>query len=153
MNTKKIVSIILAVIVVGGGSFYAGTKYNSQGGSASMGQARYVGGALGAGGGRGTRAGGGFVNGDILSKDDRSITIQTRGGNGGSQIVFYSGSTAVLKSTQGAASDLAVGDTVTVTGTPNSDGSVTAQSIQIRSAGQMRPAEQSPVSGAGTTGN
>ncbi len=132
------IGIVVAVaIVVGCGSFYGGTKYD-QSAMAATRQARFGQFAVGAGGvgGRGGRGpggmGGGFVSGDILSKDDKSLTIKLR--SGGSQIVFLSDSTQVLKSTAGSMQDLIVGDQVTVTGGTNSDGSVTAQMIQIRPA-------------------
>lgn len=133
-----VVAVIIAVVI-----FFGGMKY---------GQARTRGGmmnlnvqgrnqAFGAGtfGGRtgGPRGGqmAGAVLGEILSKDDKSITVKLP--NGGSKIVFTSGSTQVMKQVVGSLSDLVVGTNVTVLGSANSDGSVTAQSVQIRPAGSF----------------
>ena len=129
---KKILPIIIALVVVGGGAFYGGMKYAQSKGSNSARQTRFqqfgVGG--GAGGQRGTQAGGGFATGEILSKDDKSVTIKLP--NGGSQIVFYSDTTEVSKFVNGTPSDLEIGKTVTINGKANQDGSITAQSIQLR---------------------
>jgi hypothetical protein len=82
-------------------------------------------------GGRGG-AGGGFVSGQILSMDSDSLTIQLANGN--SEIVFYSSSTPVIKPTMASVSDLTPGTMVMIGGSTNSDGSLTAQSIQVRNA-------------------
>ncbi len=124
------------VLLVGGVSFYGGMKYQ-QGktptrfaDAAGFGQMRGgPGGGAAFGGGRGGMNSG-MVNGDILSKDDKSITVKLR--DGGSKIVFFSPTTRIGKTTDGVIADLEVGKQITVTGATNSDGSVTAQMIQIR---------------------
>ena len=95
-------------------------------------------------GGKGMRAGGGFVTGQIVAMDANSITVELKamgGQNGapttgattqGSKIVFYTGTTSIMKTTDGTANDLSIGKQVSITGTANPDGSVNAQSIQIR---------------------
>ena len=126
---KSIPIMVFALLIVGGGSFYAGIKYDQNKAVASPSGFRNGGGGGRMGGGmRG--ANGGFISGDILAQDATSVTVKLR--DGGSKIVFFSDTTQVMKAVAGTAKDLAVGEQVSVQGTPNSDGSVTAQSIQIR---------------------
>lgn len=129
---KKNIIIVVGVLLLVGGAFYGGMQYasrmrqaNFQGRGNFFGQAGQVG-----GGSRMARNGGGFVAGEILSRDDKSITMKLP--DGGSRIVFLSNTTQVMKSTTGSASDLATGEQITVMGTQNSDGSMSAASIQIR---------------------
>lgn len=79
----------------------------------------------------GNRANGAnMTTGEIISQDAQSITIKMP--DGGSKIVFYSATTEVGKFVDGTSSDLEIGKTVVVSGTSNSDGSITAKSVQIR---------------------
>jgi hypothetical protein len=136
---KKTLAMVLVGVVLVGGAFFGGTKYGQSIKTANgYGQ---IGNAAGFGG-RGGRNGanGGIVAGTILSKDANSITVQLRnfGGNGGSnngtgsKIIFLGNSTEIGKTVSGTLNDLSVGQSVTVNGTTNSDGSVTAQTVQIR---------------------
>lgn len=84
------------------------------------------------GGGRAGGAGGGFVAGQIMSVSSSSLTISLPNGN--SEIVFYSDSTSVIKPMPAPISSLTPGTMVMIGGTANSDGSLTAQSIQVRTA-------------------
>lgn len=135
----KIIGAVVAVVLVGGGSFYAGMVYaksNGSGrGSGQFGQQFVQGGGSGPGGGRGFRggAGGGFIAGEVLSMDDKSLTI--KGPDGSTKIVFIGSSTQVMKTSAGALSDIAQGSEVSVMGTANQDGSLTAQSVSIRPLG------------------
>ena len=83
------------------------------------------------------RNGGGFTTGTVLSKDTTSLTIKGR--DGGSKVVFFSDKTSVTKSVEGTVADLSIGNDVAVTGTLNTDGSVTAQSVQIRPTSPPAP--------------
>jgi len=157
---KKVIPVIIALLIVGAGAFYGGIKYGAstslqanvlQGGTQGLSGANGfpgVNGIPGAGGqgisvqnaagrtggntafARRGAQGGNMVNGEILSSDDKSITVKIP--TGGSKIVFFAGSTKIMKSVDVAATDLTTGENVMVTGTQNTDGSVTATMIQIR---------------------
>ena len=124
---KYSVHIMWAVIVVValvGGIFYG--RSSASGSSASRGS--YASSTRG-GFGRAS-AGGGFVSGQIISVDSDSMMVALA--NGSSQVVFYSSSTQVMKPTIVPASTLTAGTPVMVGGTANSDGSLSAQSITVR---------------------
>ncbi len=130
-------------------AFWAGTAYaNHKKSSATTAVGQYAGRGFGGGMGgmrTGGASGGSFINGTVLSVTSSTITIQNQAG--GSKILVISPTTTVSKSTQGSISDVTVGSSILATGTANSDGSVTADNIQIRPAGQMG-AMPAPVAGA-----
>ncbi len=130
--------LLVTVVVFGVFAFFGGMKYSSSVSAfdSQNGAAR----KFGAGGApnlanRGMLAGapngGGLINGDILAKDDKSVTVQMR--DGSSKIVFFSDSTRIAKAVDGNVADLVIGKSVNITGTANSDGSISAQMIQLRS--------------------
>ncbi|OGH91917.1 MAG: hypothetical protein A2534_00285 [Candidatus Magasanikbacteria bacterium RIFOXYD2_FULL_39_9] len=140
---KKILPVFVVLLVlVGGGSFYGGMKYSDSkrvsrfsadmagGGNFRAGNIMGGGAPRSTGMAGGNARGVGFATGEILSKDDSSLTIKLR--DGGSQIIFFSTSTQIMKSSAGSMGDLIVGESITVNGSTNQDGSVTAQSIQLR---------------------
>jgi len=165
---KKLIPMLIAVVVIAGGaSFYGGMVYGKSqaikgqaaqrgGGTdrqfANGGQFRGAngtrpGGQAGAAGFTGGRNGGGLVNGEILSIDANTMTVKMR--DGSTKIVLLAGSTEISRFVAGAASDLAVGETVMVMGQANPDGSVIAQTIQQRPAmpvdRQQAPSGEQPV--------
>ncbi|MBU6214539.1 hypothetical protein KGM48_01720 [Patescibacteria group bacterium] len=79
---------------------------------------------------RGGMNGGGFLSGTVAAKDSGSITLDTR--DGSSHIIILTPATVVSKSVSGALTDVTVGSTAMVSGTTNSDGSVSANIIQLR---------------------
>jgi len=127
---KKYLPIAVTAVIVAIISFYGGMRYGQQsitGARQQFIQAR--GQRLG-----GFQSGGGFVTGQVLSKDAQSITVKMR--DGSSRIVLYSSSTSVNKPVAGSINDISTGIEVMVGGTQNSDGSITAQSIQLRQGAQ-----------------
>jgi hypothetical protein len=133
---KTLPIFILALFVVGGGAFYGGMKYAENktlsnknfptpvNFSPEERQQRF--------GQMNNRFGSGqnFVVGEIIARDDKSITVKLR--DGGSKIIFFSGSAKITKSVAGSVDDLKIGETIMVSGTANQDGSVTAQTVQLR---------------------
>lgn len=158
MEMKKLLPVIIGVaVIVGGGAFYGGMKYaqakspapggrNAQFFAQAGGPNGGPGGAAGARGAGfrgGNAANGGFISGDILSNDGKTLTIKMR--DGGSKIVFLSGTTEVSKFVAGAATDLEVGKTVMVAGKANDDGSLTAQTVQLRPSMPTPPPNGAPA--------
>ena len=152
MHKKCIAVTIVAVIIVGAVAFYGGMQYSKSKSASQQVASRNGGGQFqgqGQGGGNkqsgGQRMGGGNGNqgdlavGDILSKDEKSITVKMK--DGGSKIIYFSDSTTIGKTAEGSAADLNVGQQVMVSGKGSSDGSLTAQNIQIRPADQNQPGQ------------
>jgi len=132
MNKKNIVSGVV-VVVVAIVAFYTGTVYGKSGIPARDAREMQTFGQNFNGNGAGLRnmgGMGGFTAGQIIAKDDKSITVSLM--NGGSKIIFLDTSTKVSKQAEGTVADLKVGTQVSVTGTPNSDGSINATTVQIR---------------------
>ena len=125
--------MIIGAIVVAALVFFVGMKYGqTTGGTASNQTSARTGGYAGAGGGaRATRSGGGIISGSVIAVDATSMTVKLND-NTGNRIIFFGASTPIMKSVSGTAADLVVGKTVMVTGQPNTDGSINAQSVQIR---------------------
>lgn len=135
---KNIVVFIVVAIVFAGGGFYGGMTYQKsqtpsfaadreQFRAAMMGQ-----GGMGGQGGQGRFSGQGQgrpLSGEIIEKDDTSITIKLL--DGSTKIIMLSKSTAINKSATGSKDDLKQGESIMAIGAENSDGSVKANTIQI----------------------
>ena len=149
MQNKKTIGLIVGFVVLAGISFYAGNMYASSKNKnqpAQFGSGFAMRNGTGNGAQRGMRAGGGSVFGQIIAKDANSITVQLNTPTGpnangtiattgtGSKIVLYTNSTTISKMATGTINDLAIGTNITVQGTANPDGSVSAQTISVRPA-------------------
>lgn len=132
---KNTIGAAVLALIIGIGIGYTGGKtlahssvsQNTPGGFA--GNYGGVPGGMMRGGNRGT---GGFLTGTVATKDSGSITLNTR--DGSSHVVFVTPATSVSKSVSGTMTDVSVGATVIVSGTTNSDGSVSATLLQLRPA-------------------
>lgn len=148
MNGKNLVITILLVLLVGGGAFYAGMKYQQSKTTSQFrqfAQGRFGNNTQGIRNGNGGNGNFGErpVSGQILSVDNNSVTVKLA--DGSTKIVILSDKTSINQSTSATKDDLKDGTQVTVIGTNNSDGSVTAQDIQIgtffRGLGGTPPAQ------------
>lgn len=127
MKNKNIFLVLGLLILVGAGAFYGGMKYQ-EGQPSTFSRQGGVGGA-GARQGQGNRTGFRPVNGEIISADEKTITVKLQ--DGSSKIVLFSDKTTINKADVATKTDLKAGAKVAVFGTTNSDGSVTAQNIQL----------------------
>lgn len=131
---KNISILIIAIIVALGAGFFGGLQYQKLASKNAI--AKMAGpqgfnrdNFNGAVSGQRNRAGAGFTSGTILSKNDNSLTVKLAAG--GSEIVFLGETTEIMKSAAGTLADLNVGEQVVVSGTANSDGSITAKTVQL----------------------
>lgn len=136
MNAQtKVGILVVAFLLVAGGAFFGGLKFShTKSGFASLGDRVVFSGKADFAGGNGAaanrqRIGGGLVAGEIISLDDKSITIKIP--DGGSKTVYWSDSTEITKSIIGSSVDLVVGAQVMVAGS-EADEVTTAKTIQIK---------------------
>lgn len=115
---KIIITAGITAVVFSGVGFFGGMKYQ-QTKTPQFNRGQQV----------RNRAQGGMVNGTILAVDSTSMTVKLP--DNSSKIVILGSTTTYAKSTDGSQTDLKIGDRVNAFGTTNTDGSVTAQSVQI----------------------
>lgn len=137
---KKILLLtVIGVVIVGGGAFYGGMQYGKSSSQISNTNGQFSRGAGFQGGARtgsprtiggSQMRGGGGIGGEVLAKDATSITVKLI--DGGSRNIFLSSSTKVMKSIAGNIDDVMIGGQILGQGTINSDGSISAQTIQLR---------------------
>ena len=137
-NKYFLISLIILPLALGIG-FYAGMKYQGQNTTQRFSQ-------QGSGQSR-TRLSGGFrpVNGEILSIGENQITVKLIDGQ--TKIVFLTSKTSVRKTDSASLDALKKGITISVFGTENSDGTVSAQNIQLNPENGMheQPEKSSPT--------
>ena len=122
---------IVGVLVVAGASFFGGITYQKNHGGTATATASNGQTATGQRGfgGAGGRRGGTF--GTVSAVSGTTLTIASRTGT--NVTISLSGNPTITKSdgTAGALSDIAVGDTVIITGTADSSGTVQATAIRL----------------------
>jgi hypothetical protein len=165
----KIVLGAILVLVIAGASFYGGVVFGKNQTTASAasvpmnfpegfqppesaaapGDGTRPFGGRGQGGAAGDFAApDGMTFGAIESIDGNTLTVTTQAG--GTVTVQVTDTTLIEKNASVQVADLAAGDTVIVSGSDNSDGSVTARSVQVAPAGRFMPG--GPQTGAAPAG-
>ncbi|HBC72979.1 MAG: hypothetical protein UX91_C0006G0172 [Candidatus Amesbacteria bacterium GW2011_GWB1_47_19] len=144
MNKQTVILLIIAAVAIaGGGGFFAGMKYQTSkrttGFNRPDGNLQF----RGVPSGNGNRMGFRPVAGEIINRDDKSFTVKLN--DGGSKIVILSDKTEINKAASGTPEELKVGEKVSVFGTENSDGSVTAQNIQLNPVLRAFPENLTPT--------
>lgn len=133
MKSNNIIAIIVLLVVVGIGAFFGGTKYQQRKTVSQFSQrtGQNMMGRIGNTAGQANRGGNGFRQtiGEIISVDDKSITVKLT--DGSSKIVLLADTTTIGQFTPATKTDLKVGIKVAVMGDQNTDGSVTGRNIQI----------------------
>jgi len=134
---KNLILILIALIVVGTGGFFGGMKYGQSQTLKNLTpeKMREIFQQRGQTFQRGEipqrqREGVGFLSGQVISKDEKSLTIKLP--DGSTKIIFLSQSTQITKLKEAKIEDIEIGKEISVSGTPNDDGSLTARVIQIR---------------------
>ena len=117
--------------------FWGGVQYGKNSATNALQNGGFQRGTFGMQGRRSGVSNANFIMGEITNKDDKSVTVKSR--DGSSRFIFFSGTTQISKSTNGTPADLQVGKEINANGTLNSDGSMSAQMIQIR------PLSQAPI--------
>jgi hypothetical protein len=143
---KIILPVIITALIAGGTAFYGGMTYsqgknleanslqagrpNFQNLTAEQKQQIFI--KDGSIGSPGLRNGSGekIINGEIIKKDDQSITIKLA--DSGSKIIFFSDTTKITETIDAEINELLPDTKVMVAGSSNTDGSITAKTIQIR---------------------
>lgn len=138
MKPNQIISIVVLVIVASVASFFVGTKYQQRKNISQFNQRTGLNtqGMMGRNTGnttgqtnRGQAAGFRQTIGEIISADDKSVTVKLT--DGSSKIVLLSDTITINQATAATKTDLKVGTKVAVMGDQNTDGSVTGRNIEI----------------------
>ena len=147
MKKNQILITAIVAVIVGAAAFFGGmqfqksqrpnfatfTRQGEQGGNVRFGNGQR---------GRFGPNGGNSVIGEVVSVDPTGVTVKMQ--DGSTKIVVVSSSTSINKSDAGSKSDLKEGITIAAFGTSNSDGSITAQGIQINPTRNLRNISVTP---------
>ncbi|MFH1244764.1 MAG: DUF5666 domain-containing protein [bacterium] len=130
-NNNLIVGCLATAAIAGGVGFWGGKMYNQNQRGGRFEQMENRNGNRGPSGSGLPNAGfrGGMLIGEVMSKDDKSITVKMP--DGSSKIVILSSSTVYRTATDTTKDQLEVGKNIAVQGMQNADGSTTATSIEL----------------------
>lgn len=154
-RTVRIILGIVVLLLVAGVSFYGGTVYGKNQEQAAL-AARRQGALAGAGAngqfpgqgqsGANARAGGqgGMLFGQIENIGDDTLVVKDN--NGKQTQVKVTDTTLIEKQASVKLADLAEGETVMVSGSQGTDGTITARSVQVAPMGRFGPGGPGPAS-------
>ncbi len=143
-NWRMIVGILLVTLVVAGGAFYGGMVYGKGQAQTAFGGPGLPGSApngMGPGGtppaglGQPGNAQAGMMVGQITEISATGLTITDS--NGKQTQIKVSDTTLIEKQASVTLTDLTQGETVMISGSQQSDGSIAARSVQVAPAGRM----------------
>jgi hypothetical protein len=140
MSKKMWVWAVIIAILVAGAAFWGGMTYaQSQRTSTAASRFGAAGTAFAGRGGAGFAAGGagGGTVGTVIQVGNGTFTVQLPSSTSttattGTKLVLFDDATQVQELETVPTSNIQVGQTVTVTGSANSDGSITATSVMVR---------------------
>jgi hypothetical protein len=145
-RTVRIILGIVVLVLVAGASFYGGTVYGKSQAQAAL-AARRQGAFPGAGangqftgqpGPNGRTGGqGGMLFGQIKEIGEGALTVTDN--NGKETKVTVTDTTLIEKQASVKLTDLAQGETVMVSGSQGTDGTITARSVQVAPMGRFGP--------------
>lgn len=127
-KTKNIIICVTVLIAVTGTSFYAGVIFSKNNKTSRFNAQGFGNGNISENTSFNKQANTNSNFGEIIAKDEKSITIKLS--SGGSKIILFSESTQINKLSRISVQDLELGENIMVQGTVNSDGSVSAKTIQ-----------------------
>ena len=132
----KNIYVIIAIVAIlaGGAGFFGGMKYQQ---SKMPSLPRDFQGRRGQVSGNDIAQGLRPVSGTIISQDEESITVKLA--DESSKIILLTENSKLNKTEEGSKEDLTEGTEVMIFGQENSDGSITAQNIQIGTGFFRRP--------------
>jgi hypothetical protein len=125
---KKIILILVAVAVAGVG-FWGGMAYEKSNSNQFSKQGNFPLGQNKEGADVSRNFNNQPISGEIISVDQNGITLKLK--DGGSKIIFISSSTKIAESVEKNSNNLLIGTQAVIIGSSNSDGTITASSIQI----------------------
>ena len=121
--------IVIVAVLVGAAAFFGGMQYQKSQRNNQFFQTG-TGPRLNRFGGNGQNP---PVRGQIISTDSNGITVKLQ--DGSSKIVIIPDNANIMEATSAAKQSLTTGKNVMIFGTTNSDGSVTAQNVQLNPMG------------------
>lgn len=147
MKQQTLIFVLVAIIAAGVG-FFGGMQYQQNAQQSAFGYPQMMG-QNRTGNNRpngmmnGTRSGMRPVNGEIIAVDATSITVKNA--DGSSRIVILSEKTAINNEVAASRDDLKVGTKISAFGSDNSDGSMTALSVQLNPIGRRIETSTTPT--------